>query len=264
MVTYFQSTFSKEGPDGYGINQPWVREEPCRYPNELGVWHWVNCGPDWGTIRLVPDPADANRAYLEMLLDAPGDRPLSDNQHVKLYECQGREAENYVEPYPTLKEAYWHMKYWFPSNFNVESDSWRLIWQLCGEEGVFGNSQHTNYPQLSLVFSETHLRLGCSEYYYNDRQWRYFEVIGNTDLPKERWVAIVVYVRQGSAFRSEDGTVIVWIDGAKALERHDVSTGTYSGTPYVIWGIGNYGGRHEAQGQSIYIKEVIVTSRYIG
>ena len=262
MVTYLQSTFSKEDPEGYKLNQPWMRKEPCGYPNELGVWHWVNCGPKWGTIRLVPDPADANRTCVEMLLDAPGDRPLSNDQHVKLYECQGREAENYAEPYPTLKEAYYHMKYWFPSDFKV--DSWRLIWQYCGEEDVYGNPDHTSSPQMALVFGDTYLYLKSTGYYHKDGQKRSFVVSRNTNLPKDRWVTMVVYVKQGSAFQSEDGTVTVWIDGVKLFERNDIATATYSGTPYVIWGIGNYGGSYEDQGQRIYIKDVMVTSGYIG
>ena len=263
-LTYFQCTFSQEGLDCFKLYQSWARKEPCAYPNEKGVWHWINCGPDWGTIRLVPDPADPSRVCAEMVLDAPGTRPLSTNQHVKVYEVQGREAANYTEHYQTSKEAYYQTTYWFPADFRVEPKSWRLIWQLCGEEGIYGNPEHTYYPQLALIFGNANLRLKCADYYYGDGQARSFELISNANLPKERWVPIVVYVKQGSNFRSEDGTVIVWIDGVKVLERHDISTSTYSGTPHVIWGIGNYGGKYEAQGQSIYIKDVVVTSEYTG
>lgn len=261
IMTYFQSKFSKEGPDGYKTNQSWVREEPCGYPNELGVWHWVNCGPNWGTLRLVPDPADANRTCLEMLLDTLGDRPLPSNQHVKLYECQSREAENYMEPYPTLKEAYWQMKYWFPSDFKVEPYSWRLIWQFCGEEGYYGSGEYI-HPQMALVFGGTYLYLQNSGAYRPNGESVSYPLVKNVDLPKERWVSIQVYVKQGSAFKSLDGHVIVWIDGVKVFERYDVSTATQTGTPYVIWSIGNYGGPYEAQGQFIYIKDVKVTSEY--
>lgn len=263
MVTYFQCSFSKEGPEGYEVDQPWIREEPCGYQGEKGTWYWVNCGEDWGTLQIVNDPSEPGRNCLEMSLSAIGSRPLSSAQHVKLYEIQGREPENYEVPYSTTKEAYYQMKYWFPSNFEVEDNSWRLIWQNCGEEGVYGNSQHTYAPQMALIFGDTSLHLQSANYYYNDGQRRSFEVIRNSDLPKERWVSIVVYVKQGSAFRSEDGTVIVWVDGVKVLERSDIATATYSGTPYVIWGIGNYGGSYEAQGQYIYIKDVMVTSEYM-
>lgn len=257
---YFQCTFSKEGPNGFKINQSWPENEPCQYLNELGIWHWVNCGPDWGTLRLVSDPSDSNRTCLEMLLDAPGTRPLPNNQQVKLYECQGREAANYAGAYSTSKEAFWSMKYWFPANFKVETNSWRLIWQDCGEEGVYGDL--SDLPQTYLVFGDSYLYLQNSEYYYSDGQGRSFEVISNTAIPKQRWVSMVVYLKQGTAFRAEDGTVIVWIDGTKVFERHDLSTSTYSGTPYVVWSIGNYGGPDEAEGQYIRIKDVTVTSAY--
>jgi hypothetical protein len=263
-LIYFQSSFQYEGPDGYKLDQAWPETEPCPYPNEKGTWHWVDCGPNLGTIRLVPDPADSTRLCLEMVLDTPGPRPLSGNQHVKLYECQGREASNYVEPYPTEKEAYWHMEYWFPANFTVATNSWRLIWQFCGEEGVYGNPNQTYSPQFGLIFGDDYLFLQMSGYYYTDGQMRSFQLLSDSDLPKERWVSIVVYVKQGSAFRAEDGTVVIWFDGAKVFERHDLSTSTYSGSPYVIWGIGNYGGPYEPEGQLIYIKDVSVTNQYIG
>lgn len=261
-VTYFQCTFSNEGPEGYKPYQPWVTEEPSGYPCEKGTWHWVNCGEDWGTIRMVSDPAESDRYCVEMLLSVAGDRPLLNNQHVKLYECQGRDAVNYGEPYTTLKEAYYQMNYWFPSDFRVEPYSWRLIWQYCGEEGVYGNPDYTYSPQMALVFGDTWLYLQSDRYYYPDGQDRSFQLIRNVDLPKERWVPIVVFVKQGSGFRVEDGSVIVWIDGVKVFENHNFATATYSGTPYVIWSIANYGGQYEAQGQFVYIEDVTVTSEY--
>jgi hypothetical protein len=199
-----------------------------------------------------------------MALDAPGTRPLSTNQHIKLYEVQDREASNYVEPYPTLKEAYWNMKYWFPADFNVATNSWRLIWQFYGEDGVYGNPSYTYDPQFGLIFGHSNFYLQMSGYYFTDGQTRSFQLVSNSELPKERWVSIVVFVKQGSAFKAEDGTIMIWIDGAKVFERHDLSTSTLSGTPYVAWGIGNYGGPYEPQGQYIDIKDVSVTSQYVG
>jgi hypothetical protein len=169
---------------------------------------------------------------------------------VKLYECQGREASNYVEPYPTTKEAYWHMKYWFPADFKVATNSWRLIWQFCGEENDYAKRQA---PQFALIFGDEYLYLQFS-------QTDSFPLIRNTDLPKQRWVSIVVFVKQGSTFGTEDGTVVVWMDGVKLFEQHDLPTSTYSGTPYAVWGIGNYGGPYEAEGQFLYIKDVIVSN----
>jgi len=266
VITYFHCTFSKEGPEGFKLDQPWVLKEPCGYPNELGVWHWVNCDPagtKMGIIKIVEDPADPGRYCTEFLLDIPGTRPLPRDQHCKLYECQGREPQNYVEPYPTLKEAYYSAKYWFPSDFRVEPKSWRLIWQYCGEEGVYGNPEHTYHPQLSMTFGENNLLLQTGPYYEPGGERKSYILISNTGLPKERWVTIQVYVKQGTAFRSLDGTIIIWMDGIKVFESDEMPTATYSGTPFVIWGIGNYGGQRESQGQSICIKDVMVTSKYV-
>jgi hypothetical protein len=59
-------------------------------------------------------------------------------------------------------------------------------------------------------------------------------------------------------------TLSIWIDGVKLFERHDLPTPTYSRTPYVIWGIGNYEGYNEPEGQRTYIKDVFVTKEYLG
>jgi len=266
IITYFQCSFAYEEPESYSKGDLWPTWEPCGYPNEKGIWHWVVVRRSketyGGNMRLIDDPADPSRLCLETVLDYPGERPLPDDQDSKLYECQGRKPENYPEPYRRLKEAYYQAKYWFPSDFKVEG--WRLIWQVCGEEGVYGNPEHTYAPQISLIFSKTKLRLCIARYYYPDGERRIFPLISNVDLPKERWVSIQVYVKQGSAYRSLDGIVIAWIDGVKVFERNDIPTATYSGTPYVIWGIGNYGGPDEAQGQFHYIKDVMVTSGYTG
>lgn len=265
VITYFHCTFSKEDPEGFKLDEPWVLKEPCGYPNELGVWHWVNCDPTgtkMGIIKIVEDPADPGRLCVEFLLDIPGTRPLSFDQHCKLYECQGREPALWGSPYTTLKEAYWKMDYWFPANFQVAENSWRLIFQICGEEGVYGNPNFPQYPQLELVFGDTDFELQNAGFYYTDGIRRDFHIINTVDLPKEGWVTMVIYFRQGSTFRAEDGTVKIWIDGTKVFENHNMSTATYSGTPYVIWGIGNYGGPYEAQGQYIDIKDVTVTSSY--
>jgi len=257
-TTYFECSFSYPGPSGYDLNEPWALTEPCGYPNERGTWHWVNCGTDDGTLKIVTDPADPSRTCLQMLLDTPGSRPLSDNQHVKLYECSARESALWDSPYPTRKEAYWSVSYWFPSDFQVARYSWRLIWQYNGEEGVYGVLTYA--PQFALIFGDTDLELQATGYYYNDGANREYHLINNADLPKDQWVTFTIYVKQGSAFKSEDGTVTIWINGNQVFSSNTFSTATVSGTPYVIWGIGNYGGPLEAQGQYINVKDVTVTS----
>jgi hypothetical protein len=266
LKTYFEASFSYPGPSGsgYGLYEAWPSTEPAGYQNEKGTWHWVNCGPTDGTIWLVPDPVNPSTTCLQMLLSQSGDRPLPDDQQVKLYEVSYEESQLWESPYPTLKEAYWRMDYWFPSNFQVAYNSWRLIWQLCGEAGVYGNPAYTYAPQFALIFGDSSLLLQMEGFYYANGQDREFTLISNSALPKEQWVPIVVYMKQGSAFQAEDGTVAIWINGNKVFENHNLSTATVSGTPYEIWGIGNYGGPLEAQGQYINIKNVQVTSQFIG
>jgi hypothetical protein len=198
-----------------------------------------------------------------MLMDAVGDRPLPNNQMIKLYENQIRETENYVEPYPTLKEAYFQMKYWFPSSLKVEN--WRLFWQNCGEDGVYGVKTYA--PQMALfLFAPMYgngVMFTLDSYYWADHSGLESKIMDVSALPKNRWVPITVYVKQGSSFQSLDGTVIIWIDGVKVFERHDLPTATETGTPYVIWGIGNYGGGEELFGQYILMKDVVVSSEFM-
>jgi hypothetical protein len=151
------------------------------------------------------------------------------------------------------------MYYYFP-RFEVARYSWRLIWQLNGEYGVYGNTTYA--PQMGLIFGDSALEYQASGYYYANGQERDYSIISNNNLPKGQWVKIVVYVQQGSAFKVEDGTVMIWINDNKVFENHHLATSTVSGTPYVIWGIGNYGGPYEEYGQYILIKDVKVTSQY--
>lgn len=267
-ITYFQSSFSYEGPDPYTKDSWFPTREPCGYPIEKGIWHWVvirrSKEPYGGNMRLVDDPENPTRLCLETVLDYPGTRPLPDDQDCKLYELQHREPENYPEPYKTLKEAYYQVKVWFPSDLSVAG--WRLFWQICGEAGVYGNPDHSMHPQMALMFYGTdgYLGFNMDAYYFSNLSRKRIKIIPIVDIPKDQWIDFVVYVKQGSAFRAEDGTVIVWMDGNKVLERHDLPTSTYSGTPYVIWGIGNYGGRAELYMQTLYFKDVMVTSKYTG
>lgn len=260
LTTYFSASFAYEGPTGYKLNQAWPLTEPCKYVNERGTWHWVNCGTGNGDLKLIQDPADSSRLCLQMQFTTAGTRPLANNQHLKLYNIQSRETSLWEGPYTSNKEAYYQMYYWFPSDFKIARYSWRLIWQLNGEYGVYGNTTYA--PQMGLIFGDSDLQLQASGWYYTNGQERDYSLITNNNLPKDEWVKIVVYVKQGSAFKAEDGTVIVWINDNKVLEKHNMSTSTVSGTPYEIWGIANYGGPYEEYGQYILIKDVKVTSQY--
>ena len=60
--------------------------------------------------------------------------------------------------------------------------------------------------------------------------------------------------------RVEDGTTIIWMDGVKAFEQHDLPTATSNGEPFVIWGIALYGGATNPVGQVQLFKDVSVSS----
>ncbi len=107
MKTYFQADFSTLDPPTFSLNTDWPSTEPCAYPNQEGTWQWVNDGPTNGDMKLVPDPTNSKSVCLQMILDAPGTRPLPNNQQVKLYEIQAREPQLWGAPYTTTKAAYW-------------------------------------------------------------------------------------------------------------------------------------------------------------
>jgi hypothetical protein len=257
-VTYFQSTFSYASTGSYAANQNWPSQEPAGYKIEKGTWNWVNTG-DSADMKLVVDPATGNSYCLNMVLDYPGTRPLSINQQAKLYNIPSRETQNW-NGVQDSKEVYYTMKYWFPADFSVATHSWRLIWQLNGEVNVYGNPQYTYSPQMALIFGDKDLELQASGYYYTDGASRAYSLINNVDLPKAQWVQITVYVKQGSAFRAQDGTVAIWINGKQVFSSNSLSTSTVSGTPYSIWSIANYGGPYEAQNQYFLIKDVMATN----
>ncbi|GAH00155.1 unnamed protein product, partial [marine sediment metagenome] len=137
---------------GYLKNQLFPRDEyggyGIKYKPEKGEWNWVNTAymadgsqpqawmPDAGNIILVDDPSNPGRLCAKFVLDSPLTRPLSDNQHTKLYEVQGRQSENYGEPFLSTKELFYHFSVWIPSNIDVQE--WgRLIWQECGDETTY-------------------------------------------------------------------------------------------------------------------------------
>jgi hypothetical protein len=257
-VTYFKSTFSYASTGSYAANQNWPSTEPAGYKIEKGTWNWVNTG-DTANMKLVVDPATGNSYCLKMVLDRLGTRPLSVNQQAKLYNIPSRETSNWNGIQDT-KEVYYTMKYWFPSDFSIARYSWRLIWQLNGEANVYGNPQYTYSPQMALIFGDKDLELQASGYYYKDGQSREYSLINNVDIPKGQWVEIAIYVKQGSSFRTQDGTVTIWINDKQVFSSNTMSTSTVSGTPYAIWSIANYGGPYEAQNQYFLIKDVMATS----
>ena len=264
-IVYHESTFSYTQPPEFDYYDRFPSSEPLKYRPEKGQWGWVSTRSYGGNMYLIPDPTDNSRGALKMVYDVAG--YTGGNKHVKLYELQGRPLaqngakENYnVEPYISKKTAYYHFKVWFPSNTTIAS--WRLVWQLCGEDGVYGVK--TFPPQVRLNFEGSNLKVIVDDYYYSDGRVHRWPITSLADIPKDQWVQFVVFYKQGSGFRVEDGTMIVWMNGVNLFERHDLPTAMPSGTPFVIWGIGLYGSPNEPVGQVQLFKDIKVTSEHTG
>ncbi len=281
LTTYFECSFENTYPaSGFDYNQNFPYAEPCAYPCEKGKWNWVNVRPttitqEWqrnaGSIYLITDPSDATRTCARFILDAPGTRPLTTAQHTKLYEVQYTNRQNYVEPYPTLKEAYYQFKIWVPSSITIKQGT--LLWQMCGDLNSYGTLPDADSPQLSLAFVSygdpipQTLMLTVSGFYYNDfvsgiNTNRFFSIMPTADFPKDQWVTITIFAKQGTSYRAEDGTLTIWINSNKVFEKNTLPTASYSGTPYFTWGIGCYGSNKEMLNQNFLFKDVIVTSKY--
>ncbi len=295
MVKYFACSFREEGPSieppvytpeglriGYRENEFCPRDEPALYPCNPGIWKWVNSRywkdgtvsniPTAGTLRLVRDPTDPSRLVLECLNDIEGPRPLPGAQHAKLYELQHIDSQNYVEPYLTDKDAYYSFKVWIPSPLNVVVN--RLFWQWCGEFGVYGSASPS--PQLALHFlgpEHWSVQQGYSEvnsitlytpsYYWKDNKpTHFFKILSHSEIPFDQWVNFTVYVKQGSAFQEEDGIVKIWMNDQLVFDSSSIPMATPSGTPFTIWGIGNYGSALEPVDTSLLFKDVVVGSEY--
>jgi hypothetical protein len=267
-VIYHESSFRYTQPPEFDYYDPFPGPGPLAYQSEKGLWGWVNAEIYGGNMWLAPDPADSSRAALYMAHDV--EDYSGGSKHVKLYELQGREPRNKgtkpnynVEPYISEKKAYYHYKIWFPTGTTIRN--WRLIWQLCGaEEDYLGRSffKEEHGPQFRLVFEGTNLNAVMNGSYYSDSQTHRWMVTRLEDIPKDQWVEFVVLFEQGSGFRVKDGTIIVWIDGVRKFERHDLPTASFSGTPFLVWGIGHYGSPIEPVGQVQLFKDVMVTSEF--
>lgn len=269
-VVYFHSSFSYTQSPDFDYYDRWQPKEPVPYNLEKGKWGWITTR-DWGgNMYLIPDPANNDRASLKMVLDVP--RHTGDNP-AKLYNLQDypsmpSKSDNVnwnVDAYISRKEAYYSFKIWFPSDFKLLSNEWRLIFQICGEQGVYG--KEVLGPQASLIFHDDGILDACvahlddaREYYHPNNISIYDELMNYSELPKEQWVHFVYYYKQGSSFRSLDGTIKIWVDSVRTYERNDLPTATPSGTPFVIWGIGNYAGSVTTAGQALLFKDVMATS----
>ncbi len=259
MTTYFNCPFLTEGGTGYELNDSWPGTEPCGYTPTTGTWHWVNNenNTDYaGSQKIVADPADAEKLCFKMELVA--EHPVGGNQHTKLYNIPSRETANWAGAYVTEREAYYHFEAYFPSAFSVEE--WLLLWQVPGEEGVYGNPEYTYSPQFGLIFGNDNLYLQADGYYWSNSVDREWTIMSLASLPRDQWVSFDIYVKQGTEFQAEDGTVIVKVNGATKMSSTSFASSTYSGTPYMIWGIGVYGGADEAQGTKTYFRNVQVLS----
>ena len=244
-VTYFNCTFADEDSPDKDYYDSWPGSEPVEYaPLETGwKYNWINVLrgnlPYGGHMWLMPDPDDGARGCLKMILDKAGTRPLPKNQHTKLYEIQSRINNKPYwnkEPYTTKKEAYYNLKMWFPSDFEVVLNEWRQIWQICGEESAYGVLDYN--PHMQLVFSHgstaNALYFKVDDFYIaGSSANKAYKLIDTASIPTGQWNDITIYIKSGTSYQSTDGTVTIWLNDNVLFNRVDIQTCSYSGDPFV-------------------------------
>jgi hypothetical protein len=267
--TYFQSSFSY-ATTALPLDTPMPQQEPSVYVPEKGTWQWVNVGPSsfvpyGGSQKLVADPTDLSKICMKFTLDANGTRPLPSDQHTKLYNIPENEKANWQGDYIKNKAAYYYLKFMLKSDFIVSK--WNLMFQICGDKSSYGakplpivDGLTPNNPQFQLTWTNDSLALILDDFYRSSLTDFSQDLISQSSISKDAWHDLVVYYKMGSAFKAADGTIKVWIDGSKLFGASNMETCSYSGTPYMIWGIGNYGSRYEPYGTTIYFKDVEVTN----
>ena len=269
IETYFQSSFSYT-TIALPLNTPMPLQEPSVYTPEKGTWQWVNVGPNrlipfGGSQTLVADPADSSKICIKFTLEANETRPLAADQHTKLYNVPADENANWQGDYISNRAAYYYLKFMLMPGFTVSN--WILMFQICGDKSSYGantplvvDERTLNNPQFQLTWTNDSLMLVLDDFYRSSLTDFSQNIISISSVSKGAWHDLVVYYKMGSEFRAADGTIKVWIDGSKLFDASNMETCSYSGTPYMIWGIGNYGSRYEAYGTTIYFKDVEVTN----
>jgi hypothetical protein len=265
ITTYFKCSFSQPQTN-YGYQQAFPDGEPCGYQCEKGIWGWAVTSLYGGHMYLVHDPEDASRAAIKFIYDVPNftdaNVPEKGVKAVKFYELQGRTPSqkgtkpNYdVEPYLSTKEAYYHFKVLFPASTTVGSN-WRMVFQVCGLESDYV----THPPQLSMAFEGDDLNVIMYGAYWTDNKAHRWLLSKLQALPKDEWIDVVVYYKQGTGWQVQNGTVTIWMDGVKKFDSHALPTGTSTGEPFVIWGIALYSSIGLPAGEYQMYKDVVVAS----
>lgn len=268
---YFSSNFTTPGISPYNLNSAWSSTEPVGYPLEKGVWDWIanrrpSADPMWnyaaGTIKLIPDPTNPAQSCLQMIMDGTRNdgsttRPLSYDQHVKLYELQWNRSGNYnYFEVLTNKEMWYNFKIYLPNSFVVSG--WRLWWQIMRDSGT---SSSEPGPHLALIASsDGTLYFQVRRNYTSSGTDRLVAVTALSSIPRNQWVAICVYVKLGTARYAQNGTVRIYIDGSMIFDNSTIETCGVTGAPLQAWGIANYGGVAEGYNQYVLFKEVSVSN----
>ncbi len=242
-VVYLQSSFAYEGGP-FVEGQNWWSAGAASYPCEVGHWDSIDYSgntPTGGDIRLVEDPTDPSRLCLEFELTQPGARPLSENQHTKLWDHadKGWAMENQVT------EAYYQGEVYIPTAFTYGAN-------------IFQFGQSAGYGCGQMPISRVGIRSDGHIKYQNKLKDRVWHDLG--ELPVSEWLEICVYLKESSDYYTANGEVKIWINDVLMYSDNTQRLGNLCERYGFYWSINNYGDDYEPQGKKVLWRNVIVSS----
>jgi len=284
-TTYFNCTFATEQPPTYDYYDAFPLVEPSTYTCEKGKWGWVATSNVYGgNMYLIPDPSNGSRGCVKFVYDYPS--WVNQRKQVKLYEHMSphvpsakSDYSNWnVEPFLSQKEFYVKFDMWIPSGLSVSPDgTWLLIFQILGE-AYYSAGGLDNNPQFQLVFGADNILYASMDNYYYNRPQGQNDITAIADLgtspttpdiPTGQWVEFVIFWKESSGFRVQDGTITVWMNNQTIWNRENMPTADYDGDyvsgyvdGFVGWALSFYG--YAGLNDFVYYKDVWATSEYAG
>ena len=258
-IPFLECSFSQEGGP-FIEGQVWWTESVVDYPCEVDSFDasdYSGNATNGGDMRLVRDPTDPSRLCLELELTWPGDRPLSSNQHTKVWD----EADTGWAQDCQVEEAYYYGEVYIPEPFTYGCNI--MQW------GAWSGDDIKSMPMLALrlgnIDGEMWLR-------FNNKEWggsNHNYTVDLTSIPTRMWIPIVVYIKESTDWTANDGRVKVWINGVLYHDSNTEGLGVHARNwksengkllHGFVWSINNYADYREPQGRKILWRNVKVLS----